>query len=151
MKLDDVADLLKRRGCETVWYFHTHHFQPWSYDIEDNSARAVERFAAMARSSHYAHELSLFYNVFIPYRLATGGSDDNDASHAPGDSVLFGGHSPRQEALAREVIRPLVDADAHEIHLHVHHEFWTRNGSGLDNPISRWVNHRAPPIWTGRG
>ena len=49
MTTDDLADLLKSRECEAVWYFHTDHFEPWSYDIDDDSARAVERFAAMAR------------------------------------------------------------------------------------------------------
>ena len=145
MNLDDLVDLLKSRECEAVWYFHTDHFEPWSYDIDDDSARAVERFAAMARSSRYARKLSLFYSVFIPYRLATGGNDDGGASHAPGDSVLFGGRSPRQEALAREVIRPLLDADEHEIHLHVHHEYWTRNTSDFDSPVSRWVNQSSTP------
>lgn len=135
MNLDGLADLLKSRGCGAVWYFHTDHFEPWSYSIDESSVRAVDQFAAMARASPYAAKLSLFYSVFIPYGLVPVAGDS--------DRVLFGERTARQEELAREVIRPLEARDGHEIHLHVHHEFWTRNGSDFDSPVSRWVNRES--------
>ena len=53
MTIDSLADLLKERGCTEVCYFHTDHFEPWSSNIDDASARAVERMARMARNSPY--------------------------------------------------------------------------------------------------
>ena len=140
MTIDSLADLLKERGCTEVCYFHTDHFEPWSSNIDDASARAVERMARMARNSPYARRLSLFYSVFIPYRSSSDGPAGQDDSQVSGDGVVFSARSRRQEDVAREVIRPLVMSDGHEMHLHVHHEYWTRNASNLDHPVSRWVN-----------
>jgi hypothetical protein len=30
----------------------------------------------------------------------------------------------------------LVTDDEHELHLHVHHEYWTQNSSRFDHPVS---------------
>ncbi|MEI8154505.1 MAG: hypothetical protein WCG92_23420, partial [Hyphomicrobiales bacterium] len=146
MNIDDLADLLKSRDCEAVCYFHTDHFEPWSTSIDEPSARAVERMATMARSSPYAQRLSLFYSVFVPYRLADEASPCVVGDErVPGDSIVFGERSAQQEDLARDAIGPLITADRHEMHLHVHHEFWTRNHSHFDNPVSRWVNASSTP------
>lgn len=140
MTLDDLADLLKGRGCTAVGYFHTDHFEPWSTSIDEPSARAVERMATLARSSSYARRLSLFYSVFVPYRLKQNEMADLVDPQVEGDGIVFGLRTAQQEDLAREAIRPLVAADGHEFHLHVHHEYWTRNHSHFDTPVSRWVN-----------
>lgn len=139
MTIDTLADILKRRGCKSVSYFHTDHFEPWSISIDEPSARAIDRMATMARSSPYARRLSLFYNVFVPYRLKSDGPLRQGDLHAQDDEVVFNARSEQQERLAARAIRPLVE-DGHEIHLHVHHEFWTRNASHFDHPVSRWVN-----------
>lgn len=145
MRLDDLADLLKGRGCTSVGYFHTDHFEPWSSSIDEPSARAVERMAALARSSSYARRLSLFYSVYVPYRLKQSELADLVDPQVEGDGIVFGSRTSRQEELARDAIRPLAGADGpgsdgHEFHLHVHHEYWTRNHSHFDTPVSRWVN-----------
>ena len=145
MTIDELADLLKARDCEAVCYFHTDHFEPWSTSIDEASAHAVERMAELARRSSYARRLSLFYSVFIPYRSDKDGLAGRDDSQVPGDGVIFCARSARQEELAREAIRPLVTADGHEMHLHVHHEFWTRNSSHFDHPVSHWVNTSSTP------
>ena len=142
MNLDQLADRLKRRGCRDVWYFHTDHFEPWSVRIDEASARAVDRMAAQARGSSYGRRLSLFYAVFIPFHLDVGGTAGD---RVPGDAIVFGGRSENQEALARDAIRPLVAADAHEMHLHVHHEFWTRNQGNYPRAIWQWVNAHGSP------
>ena len=145
MTIDALADLLKGRDCEAVCYFHTDHFEPWSTSIDEASVHAVERMAEMARKSSYARRLSLFYSVFVPYRSDTDGPAGRDDSQVAGDGVVFCARSERQEELARAAIRPLIAADRHEMHLHVHHEFWTRNNSHFDHPVSRWVNTSSTP------
>ncbi|MBV8186559.1 MAG: class I SAM-dependent methyltransferase [Alphaproteobacteria bacterium] len=145
MNVDALADLLKSRECQAVCYFHTDHFEPWSTTIDDESAKAVERMAKLARSSPYARRLSLFYSVFVPYRLTGEGVGEVGDQRSEGDQVAFSRRSQRQEDLTSEVIRPLFAEDSHEIHLHVHHEFWTRNSSHFDSPVSRWVNAHSTP------
>ena len=99
MTIDALADLLKERDCDTVSYFHTDHFEPWSTNIDEASARAVERMAEMARRSPYARRLSLFYSVFIPYRHDSEGAAGRGDSQILDDSVVFCARSARQEEL----------------------------------------------------
>ena len=92
MTLDDLADLLKSRGCESIGYFHTDHFEPWSTTIDEPSAWAVDRMAMLARSSSYGRRLSLFYSVFVPYRPdlpGTPGGNTGTGNQAGGSSQLY--------------------------------------------------------------
>lgn len=134
--MTDLVGILKSRQIKRVHYFHADHFEPWSLGLNEKTARGVERMREMSRASPFGRKLSLFYCPYVPYHLDTGQA----AGRPDGDAVIFGSRSADQERLAREVIRPLVGSDQHEMHLHVHHEFWTRNDSHFDNPVSRWVN-----------
>lgn len=139
--MTDLADILKSRAIRSVYYFHADHFEPWSLGLNEKTARGVERFGEMSRTSPYASKISIFYCPYVPYLLIPPGTGKVVAGHrVDGDGVTFGVRSQEQENLAQQVIRPLMAAGAHEFHLHVHHEFWTRNDSNFDNPVSRWVN-----------
>lgn len=145
MNLDAFADTLKRRGCESVWYFHTDHFEPWSTGIDGANAAAVERMAAMARASAFSRHMNLFYAVHVPYWLEPEESFTGRGEKLPHDAIVFGTRNAEQDRLAKDAVRPLLD-DGHEFHLHLHHEFWTRNTSEFDNPASRWVNAHSTAV-----
>lgn len=138
--MTDLADILKSRAIRSVYYFHTDHFEPWSLGLNEKTARGVERFDEMSRASPYGRKISIFYCPYVPYHLAPPGAGKVAGHRLEGDAVTFGVRSHEQERLARQVIRPLMAAGGHEFHLHVHHEFWTRNESNFDNPVSHWVN-----------
>lgn len=140
MQPDVLAEVLKQRGVVKVFYFHADHFEPWGSGLNEKTAKAAEHFAQQTRTSPYAAKLSLFYSTHVPHRLEFGGTDQPDARRAPGDNVVFYQRSPQQDELATNAIRPLVADGQHEMHLHVHHEWWTRNDSHLDSPVSHWVN-----------
>ena len=140
MQPDVLAEVLKQRGVAKVFYFHADHFEPWGSGLNEKTAKAAEHFAQQTRTSPYAAKLSLFYSTYVPHRLEFGGTDQPDARRAPGDNVVFYQRSPQQDELATNAIRPLVADGLHEMHLHVHHEWWTRNDSHLDSPVSHWVN-----------
>ncbi|WP_422002547.1 methyltransferase domain-containing protein [Reyranella sp.] len=137
--MTDLADILRSRAIRCVYYFHADHFEPWSLGLNEKTARGVERFGEMSRKSPYGSRISLFYCPYVPYYLTPEG-EKSPGRRVDGDSVTFGSRSSEQEAMAERVIRPLMAAGGHEFHLHVHHEFWTRNESNFDNPVSRWVN-----------
>ena len=147
MQPDVLAEVLKQRGVAKVFYFHADHFEPWGSGLNEKTAKAAEHFAQQTRTSPYAAKLSLFYSTYVPHRLEFGGTDQPDARRAPGDNVVFYQRSPQQDELATNAIRPLVADGLHEMHLHVHHEWWTRNDSHLDSPVSHWVNaHSTGPL-----
>lgn len=147
MQPDVLAEVLKQRGVAKVFYFHADHFEPWGSGLNEKTAKAAEHFAQQTRTSPYAAKLSLFYSTYVPHRLEFGGTDQPDARRASGDNVVFYQRSPQQDELATNAIRPLVADGLHEMHLHVHHEWWTRNDSHLDSPVSHWVNaHSTGPL-----
>ncbi len=136
LAMADLVDILKRRQIKRIQYFHADHFEPWSRGLNEKYARGVERMGAMSRASAFGRKLSLFYCAYVPYDLRLVPTE----GMLPGDAVFFGPRSADQDRIATSVIRPLVTSDQHEMHLHVHHEWWTRNDSNLDSPVSRWVN-----------
>lgn len=136
----DLAEILKKRQIKAVYYFHTDHFEPWSLGINERTARGVERMREMSAASPFARKMSLFYCPFVPYNIDLSETRRAVGHRVDGDAVVFGPRIADQEKLARDVIRPLVAEDRHEMHLHVHHEFWTRNDSNFDAAVSRWVN-----------
>lgn len=139
---DPLAELLKRRGATEVHYFHADHYEPWGggRGLSDKSLRGVENFQRQTRSSPYGSKLSLFYSPHLVHDLDLGAKDDGESRRAPNDGVVFRRRSEQQDRQVSDVIRPLVTESAHEMHLHVHHEWWTRNHSHLDNVVSKWVN-----------
>jgi SAM-dependent methyltransferase len=138
MSTTELADILKARQITSVCYFHADHFEPWSSSLNENAARGVERFGEMSRTSRFGRKLSLFYFPYVPYHVDPTGANGSSGRRVNGDAVVFGRRSAEQDRIGREVIRPLLDQ--HEFHLHAHHEWWTRNESNLDSPVSRWVN-----------
>jgi hypothetical protein len=140
MSIVDLSNILKSRQIRSVYYFHADHFEPWSLGINEKTAKGVERMREMSAASPFARKMSLFYCPFVPYNVDLSKGKSAAGYRADGDSVVFGPRSVDQERLAREVIRPLIVTDQHEMHLHVHHEFWTRNDSNFDAVVSRWVN-----------
>ncbi len=137
---DPLAEILKRRGVSKVYYFHADHFEPWGGGLSAKSLRAVENFQRQTRRSPYASKLSLFYSVYVAHYLDPGAGDDGESRRVPNDSVVFRRRTEQQDRQVTGAIRPLVVEGSHEMHLHVHHEWWTRNHSHFDSPVSNWVN-----------
>lgn len=137
---DPLAEILKRRGVTEVHYFHADHYEPWGGGLSVKSLSAVENFRRQTRNSPYGSKLSLFYSVYLAHHLDPGTNDDGESRRAPNDSVVFRRRSEQQDRQVTDAIRPLVSEDAHEMHLHVHHEWWTRNHSHFDSVVSNWVN-----------
>jgi hypothetical protein len=140
MTISQLADILKRRDIKKVFYFHTDHFEPWGSSINSDTARAVDNFAKLSKTTNFSRKLSLFYHSYLPYSL------DNDAATITltgGDAVRFGQPTFDQRELAKQVIAPLVHDGEHEIHVHIHHESWTRNTGKYNKPIADWLHKHS--------
>ncbi len=140
---DPFAELLKRREIKKVYYFHADHYEPWGSGLNDKALKGVENFARQTLNSPYGAKLSLFYSTYTPHRLEPGTKNDEEARRAEGDSIVFHRRTEPQDRMITNVIRPLVTQGSHEMHLHVHHEWWTRNDSHFNSPVSHWVNEHS--------
>lgn len=140
MTATQLADILKKRNIKKVCYFHTDHFEPWSRTINEEAARGVENFFKQSKKSRFAEALTLFYHTYLPYNLDPALVKRNE----PGvDAVIFGNRTELQNKLARAVMTPLEQEGKHEVHIHIHHEGWTRNTGEYSKEIARWVNQNS--------
>lgn len=138
--MQKLVDILKDRGVTQVRYFHADHFEPWGRTISSDAAKAVENFSKLSSKSRFSQSLSLFYHSYLPYRL------DKVQAHANGnelDHVVFGHRSEQQKAWAAQVIGPLEKEFNHEVHVHIHHEGWTRNTGNYSKEIAAWINENS--------
>jgi len=140
MNNEKLVEIIKQRNIKHAFYFHVDHFEPWSRGANEDTARGVDRFAMLAKQSRFAAKLNLFYHTYLPYNL-----DQNILKRGePGqDAIVFGQRSPAQDKLIQRVMRPLEGEGDHEIHVHVHHESWTRNTGEYSKVISKWVNENS--------
>jgi 16S rRNA A1518/A1519 N6-dimethyltransferase RsmA/KsgA/DIM1 with predicted DNA glycosylase/AP lyase activity len=140
MNTAHLAEILKRRNVRKVCYFHTDHFEPWSRGVKNETVKGVEIFTKQTRQSRFAEKLSLFYHTFLPFQLDPRLVLQNKAGI---DAVMLGNRSDEQNRLAREAMFPVERDGKHEIHIHIHHESWTRNTKEYSKEFSRWVNQNS--------
>jgi 16S rRNA A1518/A1519 N6-dimethyltransferase RsmA/KsgA/DIM1 with predicted DNA glycosylase/AP lyase activity len=139
--IDALVSILKNRNISRVCYFHTDHFEPWSNGINADSIRAVEHFHELTKKNIYTKKLSLFYMISLPYILKK--SDSESGWFNKNDKVGFAIRSDESIHLAGSVIQPLEQILGNEIHLHIHHERWTKNSEMYDPIVHRWVNENS--------
>lgn len=140
MNVSQLADILKQRNIREIRYFHTDHFEPWSKGVNTETAKGVDVFAKQSKQSRFAEKQSLFYHTFLPYRL-----DPQIVQQAQRgvDAVVLGNRSDEQHRLSREAMMPIERDGKHEVHIHIHHEGFTRNTEEYSKELSRWVNSNS--------
>ena len=90
MTIDDLADLLKSRGCEAVWYFHTDHFEPWR-SVDDRipavGQEIVDSFEEFVREvrEQKRSEILLMPHFFEPLQLRLVENAWHTLADAPGE------------------------------------------------------------------
>jgi len=130
---ETIGDVLKRRGVRAVVYFHTDHFEPWRMvpDRDGGMERCVDDVEAyVAKTAHldFARKASLFYKANVNYLT----SADRELCRAhPDDHLGFVPRSPRDLAIGRGILAPIVASD-HDLQVHIHHEYFTYNDSARD-------------------
>jgi len=129
-----LAEIVKRREVRRIAYFHCDHFEPWraaagSRTLEEN-ASDVLRFAEQSAANEFSRRLTLFYKVHVGVtrRVDLPGV----TTLGPGDPFGFLPRTANQEAIFRGAMQDLMERVAHEIQVHVHHEYYTYNTAHKD-------------------
>jgi hypothetical protein len=138
MNISKLVDILKHRNINTIKYFHTDHFEPWSLGINDKTLRGLERFSEQTKKSKFTQKLSLFYLINLPAKIR---KDHLESGwFVDGDDAGFAERDPKRINRVKDLMRPLERDLEHEIHLHIHHERWTQNSETYDPIVHAWVN-----------
>ncbi|MFV3126370.1 hypothetical protein [Niveispirillum sp. KHB5.9] len=146
MSIDNLVDILKRRNITSIGYFHADHFEPWSKGTGGEYCAGVEKFQAQSAKSRFGRKMSLFYQGFVPAAFVQEG----DSRALPGDRVGFGSMPEADRLRVNEVMHPMERDFGHEMHLHIHHERWTRNTGGYDKKLSSWIDQYSTPEMDSR-
>lgn len=136
----ELAGRLRDLDIASVVYFHTDHFEPWrpvgtGPAVGPAIVEAVHEFCRVTECIDFARRLTLFYKPHLNYDLRKGG----DLVRAdPGDLVGFVPRSDYEERMGREAMREVSTASAHDIQLHIHHEYYTATTAHKDPAAVAW-------------
>jgi hypothetical protein len=136
----DLAARLRGMDIASLVYFHTDHFEPWR-SVGDAPAvgpevvDAIGDFCRVTERIDFARRLTLFYKPHLNYALRAG----DDLTRAdPRDLVGFLERTEHEERCGREAMREVATASAHDIQLHIHHEYYTATTAHRDPEAVAW-------------
>lgn len=135
-----LADRLREIDISTVVYFHTDHFEPWR-SVRNQPAvgpevvATIHDFCRATERIDFARRLTLFYKPHLNYALRRG---EELFRADPEDLLGFLPRADHEEQAGREAMREVVTTTAHDIQLHIHHEYYTATTGHTDPAAIEW-------------
>lgn len=125
--VQELGDVLRAKNVDTLVYFHTDHFEPWrSVDstpaVGPEIVDAVHDFCRATDRIDFARRLTLFYKPHLNYVLRRG---EGIARAHPDDLVGFTPRTAHEERCGAAAMGEVAASTAHDIQLHIHHEYYT--------------------------
>lgn len=130
-----IAEILRARDVRTVIYFHCDHFEPWRNihgSVSDANAEHILRFLDTTAAIEFARRLTLFYRPYVKATLKSR----SDAVFAEETPLGFIRPSEKAIAIARRGMGSIATHSAHDMQLHLHHEYVTMNDKYCR--LSKW-------------
>jgi hypothetical protein len=135
----ELADRLRGMDVTSVVYFHTDHFEPWravhAAAVGPEIVDTIHDFCRATERIDFARRLTLFYKPHLNYALRRGGELDRAD---PEDLVGFLPRTAHEERFGREAMQEVVTSSAHDIQLHIHHEYYTATKGHTDPEAIKW-------------
>lgn len=138
--VNELAARLRSMDVEGLVYFHTDHFEPWrpvggAPAVGPGIVDAIGDFCRVTERIDFARRLTLFYKPHLNYTLRAG---DGLIRADPRDLVGFLPQAEHEERFGREAMREVASSSAHDIQLHVHHEYYTTTTAHSDPEAVAW-------------
>lgn len=136
----DLAARLRGRDVASLVYFHTDHFEPWravggAPAVGAEVVDAIGDFCRVTERIDFARRLTLFYKPHLNYALRAG---DDIVRADPRDLVGFLERTEHEERCGREAMREVATSSAHDVQLHIHHEYYTATTAHTDPDAVAW-------------
>lgn len=135
-----LADRLRGMGLTSLVYFHTDHFEPWrsvgaAAAVGPEAVESVHDFCRATERIDFARRLTLFYKPNLNYALRRG----DDLVRADADDLVgFVLQGQTEERFGREAMQEVTLSTAHDIQLHIHHEYYTATKAHMDAGALAW-------------
>lgn len=138
--VQQLADRLRGMEISSLAYFHADHFEPWrpigsGPAVGPAVVEAIHDFCRSTERIDFARRLTLFYKPHLNYALQRG---EGLVRAHPDDLVGFVPRSDQEERFGREAMREVVGTTAHDIQLHIHHEYYTATTAHTDPAAVEW-------------
>ena len=135
----ELAARLRDMDVASLVYFHTDHFEPWrpvggAPAVGPGIVDAIGDFCRVTERIDFARRLTLFYKPHLNYALRTG---DDLLRADPRDLVGFLPRAEHEERFGREAMRE-VASSAHDVQIHIHHEYYTATTAHTDPEAIAW-------------
>jgi hypothetical protein len=135
-----LADRLRATGISSLIYFHADHFEPWRSvgagpAVGREVVESIYDFCRVTERIDFARRLTLFYKPHLNYALQRG---DGLVRADPADLVGFLPRTDHEEQCGREAMREVVASTAHDVQLHIHHEYYTSTTAHIDPAAVEW-------------
>jgi len=140
--IKELADRLRGMDVTSLVYFHTDHFEPWrpvggAPAVGPEIVESIYDFCRVTERIDFARRLTLFYKPHLNYALRRGaGLERAD----PDDLVGFLPRAEHEERFGREAMQEIVASTAHDIQLHIHHEYYTATTAHTDPEAAAWFS-----------
>ena len=136
----ELAARLRGMDVASLVYFHTDHFEPWravgdAPAVGQEVVDSIGDFCRVTERIDFARRLTLFYKPHLNYALRTG---DDLVRADPRDLVGFLERTGHEERFGREAMREVATATAHDIQLHIHHEYYTATTAHTQPDAVAW-------------
>lgn len=136
----DLASRLRGMDVASLVYFHTDHFEPWravggAPAVGQEVVDSIGDFCRVTERIDFARRLTLFYKPHLNYALRTG---DDLMRADPRDLVGFVERTEYEERFGRDAMREVTTATAHDIQLHIHHEYYTATTAHTQPDAVAW-------------
>jgi len=114
-----MNDILERRGASKVVHFHCDHFEPFRANAAGTKIGFdfVSSWLEQAGKLPWGVKASLFY---LSKRYCVSLGRQESQYPVPGDFMAIRDSSTGEEDA--EILRSIA---SHDIHMHIHHEFWS--------------------------
>lgn len=98
---------------------------------------SIHDFCRATERLDFARRLTLFYKPHLNYALRY---DESLVRVDPSDLVGFLPRTEHEEHCGREAMREIATTTAHDIQLHIHHEYYTATTSHTDPAAIAWFS-----------
>ena len=130
-----VQETLRASGATRLAYLHADHFEPWRTmpdraELSEQNVADIHDFIAATSRVEFARKLTLFMKSPLPIAMKRPGLAIVDD-----DEIGFAVPTGKDLAQLKAGLAAIPQNSTHEMQVHLHHEFLTKNDLYSVNPL----------------
>lgn len=130
-----VREALRASGATRLAYIHADHFEPWRTmpgraELSEQNVSDILAFIEATSRVEFARKLTLFMKSPLPIAMKRPGLAIVD-----GDEIGFAVPSGNDLVQLKAGLAAIPTQSKHEMQIHLHHEFLTKNDLYAVNPL----------------